>query len=310
MNLDLLLRETAGTADPSAQALAGARDALTIAISDASGRAAAVAHIRRRRRHRAAMTAMLAAAASLALVVGPTLDLGDQPPRATAAAVQAVLSAGEAAGQQPGGWPTANYWYSVSEYQQVSRFTERSGDTIRREVWVGRTASGALMDPGVNEGTVPLDGPGTFSPGTLALTWDDLYALPTDPGQLEQELLDLLNTDDRSRLFAATADLLSESPASPALRTALWQVVAQVPDVQLVGQVRDAAGRNGTGVQVVIPDFGHHRMIFNDKNGSLLEQETVQRGDAGETESFRITYLSQGPTETAPTPDAAQPTER
>jgi hypothetical protein len=310
MKLDLLLQEAAHVDEPQHRSLGAARGPLDAAIRDSSRRSAAVAQRRRRRRkHRAVMTAVLAAAASLALVVGPSLSMNGQAPPASAAAVQAVLAASQAAGDQPGGWPTANFWYTLSEYREVSRFTERSGESIRRQVWVGRTAAGVLDDPGVSEGIVSLDGPATFSPGALSLTWGDLYALPTDPARLEQKLLDILNSDDRQRLFAATADLLSETPAPPALREALWRVVAEVPNVQLVGQVRDSAGRAGTAVQVVIPGFGSRRMIFSEQDGRLLEQETRQRGNDGESQSFRMTYIAQGPAATAPAPEAAQPSQ-
>lgn len=290
MDLDTLLHETARVPDPTPQALASGRAALDAAVATTARMAdrARVARDRRarsRRSRRIGLIALIAAAASLAVVVAPSLNLGTHRPRASAEAAQLLIRAGAAAGAQPGGWPDARYWHAVSVYQQGS------GPVHRREIWVGHNGPGLLRDDG-------LPGPirllqGEFSAGAETLTWDQLYALPTEPGALERTLragIKGAGPDDDTELFTIVGDLLRESPAPPALRKALWEVAARVPGVRLVGPVTDSIGRPGVAVE-----RGYQRYVLDPSTGRLLEESTTLGA-----ESYRSTYLEQGPADSAP----------
>ncbi|MCW2571275.1 MAG: hypothetical protein JWO88_1333 [Frankiales bacterium] len=89
-----------------------------------------------------------------------------------------------------------------------------------------------LKDSGVDSGVLPLE-VALLAAGGSGITWEGLWALPTDAGALEQKLRDRINGadkgDDNSELFVIVGDLLRESPAPPALRKALWQVAANIP---------------------------------------------------------------------------------
>lgn len=222
----------------------------------------------------------------------PAVDPGNSQPAASPNASQVLLRAGTAAGAQPGGWPDAAYWHSVSSYRQGS------GPLLRREVWAGHTAVGGLRDTRLSRGVIPLQD-GRFA----GLGWDELYALPTESGALESRLrttrLDGIRDED-TELFALAGDLLRESPAPPALRKALWGVVAQVPGVTLVGAIKDSSGRSGIAIR-----RGDQSYVLDPGDGRLLEESkgiSKATPDAPSGARWRATYLEQGPAENAPAP--------
>lgn len=288
MDLDTLLRDTASVPYPTPQALAVGRATLDAASAAAARRRGEAGRARSRRltrrTRRLGLTALVAAAVSAVFVIGPTLALDGSRPTANAEAAQVLVRAGAAAGAQPGGWPTAPYWRSVSSYRQGS------GAVHRREIWIGHRDIGVLKDAGADTGVIPLD-VALFPAGSRGLSWDQLYALPTSPGPLERELRAGINgagADDDSELFTIVGDLLRETPAPPSLRKELWEVAARVPGVQLIGAVTDSTGRAGVAVQ-----RGGQRYVLDPDNGRLLEES---QGD------FSATYLEQGPADSAPAP--------
>jgi hypothetical protein len=221
----------------------------------------------------------------------PAVTGSGQPAGYTTAATL-LRAAGKAAGAQPGGWPDAAYWHATSVYV-------RDGHTYHREIWLGHHAGGVLRDPGVAPGVIPLTGPTLFGEG---LTWDQLYALPTDAAQLGAVLSDEVRgygpdpnpTGGVSAVqeeFVEIGDLLRESPASPALRKALYEVAAGIPGVRLVGNLKDALGRTGVGVE----RNGEETLLIDPATGQLLAE--LDPGGTGGT-----TYLTQGPASTAPAP--------
>ena len=315
MNLDTLLRESATAPDPTAHVLRSGREALdTATATTALGgpRVIRMGRARRSRSRRLALTAVGVAAATAALVIAPTVDLSGGRPPAVAGAAPVLLAAAAAAGEQPGGWPDAAYWHSVSSYHQGS------GATYRREIWIGHHTIGVLKDDGVNSGVIPLD-VGFFPAGSRGLTWDQLYALPTESHALETTLRAGIDdrpgkpSDQDAELFVIVGDLLRESPAAPPLRKALWEVAARIPGVTLVGAVTDRAGRPGVAVEL-----GDQRYVVNPGDGRLLEESQ----DAGDVSVVAVdggskataapsgggvwigTYLDQGPTDSAPAGDA------
>jgi len=246
----------------------------------------------------AAVAAGAVAATALSLGGGQQLASGPGRPAVTGpgqpaeyvTAATLLRAAGDAAGAQPGGWPHAAYWRVTSVYA-------RSGHTYHREIWIGHRAGGVLRDPGVAPGVIPLTGPSAFGDG---LTWDQLYALPTDPAKLGA----LLSNDVKGygpdpnptggvsavqEEFVTIGDLLRESPASPALRKALYNVAAGIPGVQLVGNLKDAAGRTGVGVR-----RDGETLLIDPATGRLLADL--------EGQGWSSTYLTQGPASTAPAP--------
>jgi hypothetical protein len=272
--------------------------------------------VHRARKRGLSLLAILVAAASLVLVIGATADLDRHPPAVTPTAIpkgrptasltisQVLLQAGAAAGSQPGGWPEAPYWHSVSSYRQGS------GPLVRREVWAGHEGIGSLLDARLSKDVIPLQD-GRFA----GIAWDELYALPSESRALESHLrargLDGVRDAD-TELFALVGGLLRESPAPPALRKALWEVAARVPGTSLVGATTDSSGRSGVAIR-----RGDHGYVLDPKDGRLFEESigaaqpsTVSQPSTAARPSttspggvrWRATYLEQGPADDAPAP--------
>jgi hypothetical protein len=329
--LDAVLRETAAVPDPDPDLLEAVRAALISTITATSleadvravtdrpttsgagpvgpgpsgtsgdvlsvtrfGWTAREARTRRGRPRRLAV-GLVAVAATTALVLAvPTLDLGDGGPAAPADAAQLLLQAGRSAGEQPAPPADAPYWHSVAEYRQGS------GAVHRREIWLSRSGDGVLHD---GRSVMPLDGPARFPLASRSLTWAELDRLTTDATELGAELraarVDSPGKvrDRDADLFIAIGDLLRESPASPALRRALFTVAAGIPGVRRLGAVLDQAGRPGEAVEL-----GLNRYVIDPDDGRLLEEES------GTAEGlFRGTYLTSGPARTAPRVTAVPP---
>ena len=317
MDLDTLLRETASVADPTPHNLASGRSALDAATVISARRVVAVRHMKRRG---LGLSAILAAAASLALVIGPmlnpdpsptvaspntsptaapdrskpgpsaTVDKGRSAPPVTLNVSLVLFRAAAAAGAQPGGWPDATYWYTLSSHHQGT------GPMERREIWQGHKAAGVMKDTRMGGGLIPLD-VGSFD----GFTWDQLFALPTDSRALERKLrATSLNggRDDNTELFTLVGTLMSESPAPPALRKALWEIAARIPGVTLVGAVKDSVGRPGMEIR-----RGFEGYILDPKDGQLLERyegSSTPVPEAPGGTNWRATFLEQRPADSAP----------
>jgi hypothetical protein len=238
----------------------------------------------RARRRRRMLLGGIAAASVVALVLAvPTIGVNGHRGASAEAATFLRGVATTAAAQQSASTETP-YWYSHS------RVTS-DGKTKDRQIWLGRTASGRLVEtaPDGSLDAPPLDGPAVFPMGSKSVDWAGLDALPTDPSELTKVLRKGAHgagPDDDSEMFTIVGDLLRESPASPALRSALYGVAAEVPGVQLVGEVRDATGRHGTAIERSQGSGGLLRYVIDPSDGRLLEER-----EAG----LVITYVEQGP---------------
>jgi hypothetical protein len=122
--------------------------------------------------------------------------------------------------------------------------------------------------------------PGTFAPLVEAAGATDAQALASA----------LLATDvstelpENQRLFVAASDLLSAPLASPALRSVLYRVLADLDQVELIGMVRDPAGRSGIAIAMPSRWIGvqaRRVLIFDRETSAVLAEEVVvlERGD-------------------------------
>ena len=321
--LDELLSSTARVADITTAALHNNGAALESAIADLSqARSPAPRPLHRRpaQRPRTSKRGMFIAAsvaAAAAVVAATTVSVlpghsgGGHPSGSQAAgggpgsnagvnltAAIVLRNAGKAAGAQQDGWPNAAYWEVTSVY-------ERGGKTYHRTIWISHHGNSVLEDDGVFGSMTPDNlGPNVFPVGATNLTWDQLYALPTDPAKLERVLLSDIKgagPNPTAELYTVVGDLLRESPAPPALREALYSVAANIPGVKLVGHYVDALGRTGTAVE-----RDGETLVIDPNNGQLLAdtQGDPNRGLScgnGCTEyGVAYTYVSEGPATSAP----------
>jgi hypothetical protein len=230
---------------------------------------------RRRWTLRLALTGMAAAAAVAAVAVVQPAG-GAQTPRPPAAAANAATFLREVAyaqSAQTASWGDTPYW-------QIT-FTRVAADGSRVDFQefmahhsglshVRATSSGRSEDKQLT---------GRFSIGARQLTWDQLNKLPTREAALRTELETFANPgeDPTEEIFKVIGDLLN-SPASPQLRSALYQAAADLPGVRLVGKVTDSTGRPGTAVElgdgrIIV------RYIVDPANGRLLETTVLAAKD-------------------------------
>jgi hypothetical protein len=284
--LDDLLTAAGRVDDPQPETLDSARRSVHLAaaaLADATTRATPPRHRRR------LVLATAVAAGAAAVIAIPVVTLAGHGPSTNAQAATVLRLAGSAAGNQEGGWPDATYWRVASTYV-------RDGRTYQRDIWVAHHGQSVLRDTGLPDGDGVVGAPAqvvpaasTFAAGGTSLTWDQLYALPTDAAQLAAALrgdLQGAGSDPTSELFVAVGDLLRESPAPPALRKALYDVAATIPGVRVTGDLTDGAGRSGTGVE-----RDGETYVIDLSTGAMLAD-----GAAG----WSATYVDQGPSDSAP----------
>ncbi len=97
-----------------------------------------------------------------------------------------------------------------------------------------------------------LYGAQQFLVGDQSLTLAELQALPADPARLKQLLLagwsPAFGGGDATSFLFQTVPAVLEMPVTPAVRSALYQVLASMPGVQSLGAVTDIAGEQGVAV--------------------------------------------------------------
>jgi hypothetical protein len=262
-----LHRDTPG---PSPAETAAARSRLLEAIDDpqyrtsrakASRRVTSVIGAFGRRRlwaPVAAAAAVTAVAITAAVIAAPGPKAASSAPASGSGAASSMLrqAAAAAAAQPP-----AHGRYFATQTELIGMY--------------GYPASGALHTQWVGNG----DGGPIAAPfGQSLLTWTQFRRLPTAPGKL-RAVIARASAESPGMPLAATefsliAGLLAETPASPVLRSALYQVAAGLPGLTLARHARDLIGRAATEVYVplqnVILPYGN-ALYFNASTGAALD---------------------------------------
>ena len=259
---------------------------------------------------RAPRRAPLGIAAVLATaVIAVAVVVMQQPPEVELPTVRvALLQAAETAerAEFPAP-PLGQFLYSRTEAREP--FTASGGEgtwtawiPVLRESWIASDGSGRIREvpgdpvfPGpadragwraagkpriqgrVSDRIVP---PGTFAPAVEA-------EKATDAQRLSSALLATDVASDlpeSQRLFVAASDLLSAPLASPTLRSALYRVLANLDQVELLGMVQDGAGRSGIAVGLPSHWIGvqaRRVVIFDRETSAVLAEKVVvlERGD-------------------------------
>ena len=257
----------------------------------------------------AALTAVAAAAALGAFnVVDGDSDFGAEPAAAQALTDAArVAAAAPASAISPGQYyfqrsetvalhttvvgtdafstivaSTREVWFAPDGSGRVRERTERGrlAGTRDRAVWerVGRPALGE--DRSVDRSY----GAGGSSGGRIAEAEIlGLGAQPVDP----ERILTMVSTevaakgqpDDVGGLaFRALADLLANPAATPELRATLFEAMARIDGVQLIGRATDGARRTGVGLGLESAFSGtpsRYVVVFDPTTSRLLESRVV-----------------------------------
>lgn len=264
------------------------------------------------RSHRWTAVVIVAAALAIAIAIPIALPGGGTGGADPATAALLHRVALRAAQQPPDPAPgQGQYLYTRSESVSTHTYVVGDGTTFVfkapsiRESWIGPDGSGRILNsPGtvtfptqrdraawVATGAPDLewvvDGDDEFDHfGPGELTFADYPDLPTDP----EELLELIESRELIggpagdwETFVIVGDLLRETYAAPKVRAALYQVVAELPGVELVGRVVDPAGRPGMAVAYTNPSSdarSRYELIFDAVTAELLSEGEVLVADS------------------------------
>ena len=232
-------------------------------------------------------------------------DLGARP--ATPADVAAWKQAGA-----PTRWTiplrklTPDEQRQQAEKIQINRKLNPNGPLIRAPKAQTMTAAGGAPFAAREDshGTVGVI---ANKPRTLA----EVAALPTDPAALQAWLEREIRAGYRrdggtgrsmsADLFEQGMQIASHLPVSPALRSATFRMLASLPGVRAVGQVRDPLGRAGYAVGLPEKSGGavnEQRLILDLRTGATLAWEVVvlaaypadpHSAQAGQVATYEVT---------------------
>lgn len=251
----------------------------------------------------------IAAAAAVAIAVTALLPAGSGGPSPAAAAV--LRQAARAAARQPAIDPPSPGQFVYTESKNLFVDTAVThGQTINyyehvtREAWIGPDGSGRIREvDGAPSFVTNTDRDAWLAAGKPDLTGDrnsdqsfqsgglsyvDLSNVPSDPAQLKQLIESRAiegGPPGDAETFTIIGDLLRETYAPPAVRSALYTIASQLSGVELVGQVHDQLGRSGVAVAYTSHGI-RHELIFDPQTSALLaERQQVVAGDPSETAS-------------------------
>jgi hypothetical protein len=244
------------------------------------------------------------------------------PAAATALRALALAAAAQPAPVLPG---PGQYLYVESEsvespvnYDGGRYYTVRYH--VHGQTWIGSDGSGrgvqVFSDPTFPTRHDRASWLAAGSPSLLRPRADDRFgahstpgwmgnvaALPANPAKLA-EMISARKIEGGpagpAEDFVQVGDLLRETLAPPALRSALFQVAAQIPGVKVLGTVTDSAGQSGVGIvyvaQAQAGEIQQNELIFNRVTGALLAEQTVSVNirTSARTLTSWTDYLSSG----------------
>lgn len=314
MTLDELLAATREVASPDATTLARGRDAALAAVHQDLTSRARIAR-RRARRRVISVGAFAAAAAVVAFVAVPG---GNQAPDVASPplveveyqnASQIVSAAATAARQGSDDLGDAPYWKVVSKYAQTGSDDPVDDGAGNRTIWQGIDGPGVLKDTSSGGFTIAGGGAVKLPRATIRVDGQTYSWREINEGILSSAQIRTLLTAGEHRItpgsggpergwyiFKQVGELLAETPASPAVRQALWRELATLTGLTTSGRSTDTIGREGWNLTLTLPGYGSQRFIVDPDAGAILQAEVDSRGS-----TFRVTYLEAGPADAAPT---------
>lgn len=134
----------------------------------------------------------------------------------------------------------------------------------------------------VAAGSPPLPKAGRVEDSTLSGGGGFLDAadLPTEPAALRRliearEIPGVEGPPGEAETFVLIGDMLRETYLPPAVRAAIYELTAELPGVELLGEVRDPVGRPGTGIAFTDRKRGTRQELIFDPDDSTLLGERV-----------------------------------
>jgi hypothetical protein len=211
----------------------------------------------------AVMTAGIAVAAVAAS--GPRAALHQPTGPAAVTAAFVLHQAASAAASQAAG--KGRFFVTESEYVTPA---DNQDDPAFRTIWIGHGRTGRLVQLGL---TASIPSPVPF--GRSTLTWAQLQHLPTAAGPLLADIARVsrhLGQPLAVSEFGTAVSLLFEAPSPPALRSALYDLVARLPGVRVVSDSRDLIGRTAAEayIRLEAQDNSGEALFFDPSTSAVL----------------------------------------
>jgi hypothetical protein len=333
--IDLLRELRAELPGPRAESRASARGALVARIGE-SQRLPVRAAVPARRRSRVRLAVALAAVAALLVALPTLIIGGGgevQPALGQVLREAAATAATQPAEPRPG---PGQYFYTRSReaYLTSVGFNPRCAThpCDREHPWEATREWSALV-PRIRQTWIAADGAGRarvvsakpeFLTAGQRKAWKaaglphlgsgevedfalsgqpflDTSNLPTQPKALrrliEAHKIPLVDgPPGEAETFTLIGDMLRNTYLPSAFRAALYRVVAELPKVELLGEVKDPIGRKGIGVAYTKGSVTHE-LIFDPATSALLGEREVAAHRIPElqvpagTETGSVTYL-------------------
>jgi hypothetical protein len=118
-----------------------------------------------------------------------------------------------------------------------------------------------------------------YGPGELFIR--DTSRIPADPDQLLQLIEDrqiVSGPKGDWESFVLATDLIRDSYARPELRAALYEVMANLSEIEVVGDTTDSIGRRGIALASTHDGF-RNEVVFDPKTAQILEERTFVEED-------------------------------
>ncbi|WP_329376428.1 CU044_5270 family protein [Streptomyces sp. NBC_01351] len=314
------LRTAGEVAAPSPAVVGAALSAVRSAAAAERGAAPEVVPLRPRRpgprTRRLIVSAVAIAAIAAGVSVYPVSGLRGSPPAATASAAGFLRQV--AATEARGTATDAPYWKAHTvqsrwgsprnpdlEYSETPSVSDVSKWFSADSVFFQAGADGQVVKSGAgSRGWIkPL--PGTRTEG---LSWEEVKRLPSDAAALKAVLEGFYpggpGSDPEADPFLAYWDTLSSllafAPLEPLQRAAVYELLADLPGLRLVGPVKDSTGRSGTAVETDTHDM-RIRLIIDPEQGGMLESTIHYHGGEHDGKlAKRMTVVSAGPQQSIP----------
>lgn len=311
--MQLLVAQRPTVDPPSDLVRARARGQLE-ALFDTAPETTDVRHLRpraprrgRRRLVRAVAAGMVAAAIA-GLVV--TSISGSDSPAAASVLQRAAVTASAQSAPPPGAVLYTRSIGLVSVDSIDDGQMTSSSNVVTTESWIAPDGSACVRSTG---DAAPSDE--RYGPGPCGLAREDFSRWPTTPSAVADKLASGINgpADPAPvEMFSRASDTLRATGAPPAVRAALYRVLAELPGVELLGTTSDHEGRPGTGVAITA--HGNRTvLIFDPRTSQVLAEEIVDvaNGDlvawTSYLETSYVDSIPPGGTEIVGTPTADTP---
>jgi hypothetical protein len=132
------------------------------------------------------------------------------------------------------------------------------------------------LSPAESQSKAAQNGVGALPVTPTVIPYDTVKTLSTNPSVLRGQIEDLLEggVPNAGKTFDLVASLLEEG-AGPAQRSALYQVIAGLPGVSLLGPTTaDVTGAMGTAVSIDVSGQ-RHVIVFDPTSSAVMEERII-----------------------------------